>query len=288
MNVYKIITGKIIEKLKDGVVPWKKPWCGDNPQNFVTKHQYRGVNALLTGLTSYTSPYWITFNQARSLDIHINKGEKATMIVYFNLSHTTPKNNNLEKCENLPEIKKNKQSLPMILKCYYIFNLEQTDYIRNDIEFSYVPQKDSCENIVDNWKNKPQVLFGGNRAYYSLSQDTIHMPIIHTFDSTEEYYSTLFHEAIHSTAHPHRLNRKEITAYSGRATKEYGVEELIAEIGSSFLCNKTGISNAVFDNQASYINHWLTSLQNDKTLLVKAANKAQKAVDYILNEVNDE
>ena len=61
-------------------------------------------------------------------------------------------------------------------------------------------------------------------------------------------------------------------------------EELIAELGSSFLCGLCGISTKVIDNQASYISGWLEHVERDPVYFMKAASQAQRAVNFILNK----
>jgi antirestriction protein ArdC len=102
------------------------------------------------------------------------------------------------------------------------------------------------------------------------------------FKDMAEYYSTLAHEAIHSTGHPSRLDRLSKTAFFG--SEAYSKEELIAELGASALVSHCGIETASsFRNNVAYIQNWLQALRNDKRLIVSASGKAEKAVDWILN-----
>jgi len=130
---------------------------------------------------------------------------------------------------------------------------------------------------------RPDIQYGGNRACYSVTLDYIKLPHQHTFLSSEEYYSTLFHELAHSTGHANRLARKSILEPSYFGSHEYSKEELVAEMGAAFLCGHAGIENITINNSAAYIQGWLKALKNDKTLLIHAAAQAQKASDYILN-----
>lgn len=47
------------------------------------------------------------------------------------------------------------------------------------------------------------------------------------------------------------------------------------------LCGIAGIENKTIDNSASYIQSWLKALKNDKTMIVKASQQAQKACDHM-------
>lgn len=103
------------------------------------------------------------------------------------------------------------------------------------------------------------------------------MPEKELFFSDEEYYSTLFHELVHSTGHNKRLNRLKV------GKENYAKEELIAEIGNAFLCAETGIEQITLENSTAYIKNWLGALKSDEKYIIFAAAQAQKAVDYILS-----
>jgi antirestriction protein ArdC len=95
-----------------------------------------------------------------------------------------------------------------------------------------------------------------------------------------EYYSTFFHEIIHSTGHEKRLNR---SLKNGFGSESYAKEELIAELGSVFLNNHYGIETSnTFDNSTAYIQSWLKALKDDKKLIVTASTQAEKAANYVL------
>jgi antirestriction protein ArdC len=103
-----------------------------------------------------------------------------------------------------------------------------------------------------------------------------------TFDSAEEYYSTLFHELTHSTGHPARLNRSTLTDFERFGDESYSREELVAEMGAAFLTGFCGIENRTINNSAAYLANWLAALKSDSRIVLIAANQAQKAADLIL------
>ena len=107
------------------------------------------------------------------------------------------------------------------------------------------------------------------------------MPSKSLFHSSEEYYSTLFHELTHSTGHKSRVGRDGIEEIAQFGSESYSKEELIAEMGAAMLCGITGIVPATIQNSASYLQHWITRLKGDSKLLVSAASAAQKAADFI-------
>ena len=132
-------------------------------------------------------------------------------------------------------------------------------------------------------ENKPDfALTNANRCFYVPDMDVINVPPIAQFESSESYYNTVFHELIHSTGHDSRLARPGITEPDGFGKTKYSEEELIAEIGASFLAGMTGIDRAsLMENNAAYIQGWLSVLKEDKRFIFRAAAEAQKAVNFL-------
>lgn len=275
-DIYQMVTDNIISALEKGIVPWTKPWHQSGlPMNLTTKKPYRGINPFLLGLQPFSSPYWLTFNQLKKLkNAKLLKGSKATPIVFWNFvkSKEVDENTGMRKRFAL-------------LKYFNVFNIEQTTGITvpETKSLDFQPIAD-CENITDKMADIPEIIFGGNRAFYDCQNDKIGLPNKKQFKSSAQFYSTKFHELIHSTGHTSRLNRKELMELNDIffAGDDYSKEELVAEIGASFLTALTGIGEKVIDNQTSYINGWLKELRNDKRLIVSASGKAQTAVDYII------
>lgn len=277
-DVYEIITGRIIEKLDTGIIPWRQPWKDiAPPHNLISGRHYRGINRLLLSCTSYETNAFLTFKQAKEVGATIKKGEKAHLVIFWHRKEQTT--------ENEPKPKP-------VLRYYFVFNvaqctnlppslLEQTDKPLNDpIEV--------CEELVARIPQPPAIIHGGNEAVYEVEADRIIMPKMNQFSSSAHYYATLFHELVHSTGHISRLDRKEIMVPNAFASESYSLEELTAEIGSCYLSSFAGIPMPDMTNEVSYIQHWLRNLKNDKRFIVQAATLAQKATDYILNVRKDE
>jgi len=278
MDVYQIVTDKIINLLEQGTVPWRKPWATSNgmPKNLLSQKEYRGINVFLLGYQQYSSPYWLTYKQATEKNGIVKKGEKSSLIVFWKLLE----NQNPDQSES-----KTNGKIPM-LRYYSLFNLEQTEGIASPTQevptFPFTPIE-RAERIIKNMPNRPEISYGGNRASYTPLTDKIRMPYEVRFEKSEEVYSVLFHELGHSTGHKSRLARKEVMETHEFGSESYGNEELVAELTSSMLCGVAGISNQTIDLAASYINGWLNIIKKDKKLIVVAAAQAQKAADYILN-----
>jgi antirestriction protein ArdC len=136
--------------------------------------------------------------------------------------------------------------------------------------------------------NCPPITFKENKAFYHVEKDIINMPKKKSFATQESYYSTLFHELVHSTGAEKRLGRKTLTDMSEFGSESYSLEELIAELGASYLCGFSGILEKEIVHSAEYLAGWLTKLKNDKKFIIQASGQAQKAVDLILNRMEEE
>jgi antirestriction protein ArdC len=147
---------------------------------------------------------------------------------------------------------------------------------------------EEAERICAGYKDAPPVIFASGRAFYRPSQDVVSVPPLCDYGKPEEYYSTLFHEHVHSTGHNNRLDRSGITELAAFGDESYSKEELVAEIGAAMLCGVVGIDNTTMENSAAYVGSWLRRLKDDKKLIVQAAGQAQKAADYILGVAFDE
>jgi len=274
--IYKIVTDNIINMLEEGNIPWHQSWTGQTPTNLITGFPYRGINTWLLVAKNYGNPFWLTYKQAIAKGGNVKKGEKGTMIVFWK-SRTIQKESEANEAETIP-----------LLRYYKVFNVEQCENVEfPSLEISNNAPVKECERIVTGYSDCPVIRPDLSRAFYSNTGDYIGMPALSQFESSEEYYSVLFHELTHSTGHKDRLNRDGITDGHFFGSEEYSKEELVAEMGASFLCNISGIDNiAVTKNNAGYIQGWLKRLKEDKRLIIQASSKAQKSTDYILGIEN--
>lgn len=280
-DIYEVVTQKIIDRLEAGVIPWQKPWrnSGGMPSNLITKRPYNGINFWLLLSLNYTSPFYLTFEQVKSLNGNVRKGEKSTMVVFWKI---------LESEDKSGEIKKTP-----FLRYYNVFNLTQTEGIDPakvpvteafDHDFNPIA---AAESIIHNWSDCPKIKWGEDAAYYSPSIDTVCMPDQRTFFHDEQCYSTLFHELVHATGHSRRLGRQEKIKNHQFGSQDYSQEELVAEMGAAYLCGITNIEQETIENNAAYIKSWIRTFKDDPKVLVLAAAQAQKAVDYILMHQSD-
>lgn len=282
-DLYQTVTDKIVNLIEENQAgTWSRPWVNLGADiSMPLRHNstpYRGVNVILLWIESmakgYTSPYWFSFKQIQKMKgAKLRKDSKGCFVVYYK-TLTTKDKNNPEKDVNIP-----------LLRYYYVFN---GDCVENLPEKYF--RKDSVtlnnnEHIEDVKKYFAaiggEVKHGGDRAFYTPTQDFIQMPEVNQFSGIVEYYSTLGHEYIHWSGHKSRLDRLIDGAKFGG--EGYAFEELCAEMGAAFLCAQLAITCEPRADHAAYIKSWLKVLKNDKKAIFKAASYAQKAVDY-LNE----
>ena len=279
-SVYEMVTDRIINQLEQGVIPWQKPWTGirSGAYNRISKKSYSLLNQMLL---QFDGEY-ATFKQWESLGGHVRKGEKSEIVVFWKIQPVEE-----TKEDGTKEVKQ----IPL-LRYFNVFHISQVDGVEplSKDELNDIEPIEKAENILHDYWNRENITvehIAGDRAYYSPSLDMIHLPLFEQFTDANEYYSTAFHESVHSTMKESRCNRAEdrrgkLVAFG---SNEYSKEELVAEIGSASLMNIIGIeTKKSFRNSSAYIQGWLSKLRNDVKFIVSASSKAEKAVDYILGE----
>lgn len=278
-DVYQDVTDKIVAQLEAGVKSWLKPWAvrGSISRPLRANGKpYTGVNVLMLWAAAeekgYSSPYWMTFNQAKDLGGCVRKGEKASRVVYASTFEKTEENS---KGEDV--IKK----IPF-LKTYCVFNVEQID----GLPAKYAPKTPEAVNVGTRNDNVEafvkatgaEVRTGGDAAYFDPKGDYVKIPAFDQFESSEAYYGTLLHELVHWTGSASRNAREFGKRFGDNA---YAFEELVAELGSAFLCADLEVTPAPIPGHASYLAGWLKILKADKRAIFTAASAAQKACDYL-------
>ena len=279
-NVYDMVTNRIIAELEKGQIPWEKPWTGvrSGAYNRITKRPYSLLNQMLL----QHSGEYATFKQWQDLGGHVRKGEKSEIVVFwkiFESKETNPDNGEIE-------IKK----IPL-LRYYNVFHISQVEGVEplapeqlND----EVEPIEAGDKIITDYITREHLNFiecKSNKAYYSPTNDTVVVPLKEQYSMINEYYSTTYHELVHSSGHKTRLNRLQTGAVASFGSENYSKEELVAEIGSATLMSVAGIETSkTFRNSTAYIQNWLQVLRNDNKFIVSASSKAEKAVNYILAE----
>lgn len=274
VDVYDIVTDRIIEQLHAGTVPWRKPWTDRGiPTNLISKRPYRGINIMLLNTLGYEHNLFLTYRQLKAVGGSVNQNEKPHPVIYLDFDDE----------EN--DSSDSSQQKRGRLRYYKVYNITQCNSVPENLAILATAgsvAKPECESVITGMKNGPTIQFKESSAYYNPMQDILNMPKQSRFESAAAYYATFFHELVHSTGHHSRLNRKDLVQMSEFGSEPYSHEELVAEIGSCYLQSVTGIQEP-FEQSAAYIDGWLAKLEHDKRFIYSAATHAQRAADYILN-----
>ena len=275
-DMYQEVTNQMSEALEQGVKPWVCPWktsggFGGLPVNYQSKKAYSGINILLLWSAAtqlnFTSHYWLTFKQALDVGANVRKGEKGTRIVFYKMLEVEDKSTG------------EKDNIPM-LKSFVVFNADQIDGL--DVEpINNIDNTTSFEAIEDVESfiraTGANITEQGDKAYFRPSTDEIVLPSRERFTNNLDFYCTALHELTHWTGAKHRLDRIKNSRFG---SESYAFEELIAELGASFLMADLNVSGEV--QHESYIASWLNQLKNDKRYVFKAASAASKAHQFLV------
>jgi antirestriction protein ArdC len=274
MTVYEMVTGRIIEQLEQGIIPWDKPWTGTaGAWSRSTGKPYSLINQMLLG----EEGEYATFKQIQAAGGKVKKGEHGRAVVFWKMV----------KVEEEKDGNKEEKLVP-VLRYYTVFHINQCEgieqkYNKEDVALDFNPIQE-CENVLNGYIERESITLEhskGDEAYYSPARDLIRLPLPEQFVSIEAYYETAFHEAAHSTGHKDRLNR--ITRPAAFGSEEYSKEELVAELTSSAILHHMGIETAkTFKNNAAYIQSWIKALKNDVRMIVSASSRADKAFNMIM------
>jgi antirestriction protein ArdC len=283
-DAYSRITAQIVGYLERGVRPWIRPWNAEHAAGRITRplrhngQPYSGINVLSLWMSAlgqnFTAPIWMTFRQASELSAHVRKGEKGSLVVFANAITRTGHDDKTGEDVEL--------EIPY-MKGYTVFNVEQIEGLPEIYYAKSVPTLDPVARIDHAEKffasMGATIRHGGNRAYYAQELDYVQMPPFEAFRDAESYYSTLAHEFTHWTKHPQRLDRDFSRKSWG--DEGYGREELVAELGSAFVCADLELPEEPREENAAYIATWLNVLQHDNHAIFSAAAHAQRAADYL-------
>ena len=281
-DVYSRVTSKIIADLEKGVRPWQRPWNVERAAGRISRplrHNgtpYRGVNVLLlwgeAQEKGYSAPVWMTFKQAQQLGATVRKGEHGSLVVFAD---------RFTKTETDPQGQESAREIPF-MKGFTVFNVEQIDglpapyTVKAQEPSEPVARIEKAESFFA--ATGATIRHGGSQAFYAPARDLVQMPPRESFKDAESYCATLAHELTHWTSHPARLSRELGKRFGDRA---YAAEELIAEMGSAFLCADLGITPEVREDHTAYLACWLDVMKADSRAIFTAASQAQSAADYL-------
>jgi antirestriction protein ArdC len=267
-DIYQDVTDRIVAALEAGTAPWLRPWTGGKatgdfaePYNAFSGRAYSGINWLILGCQPYPSKGWLTYKQAGELGGNVRKGERGTPIVFWSF---------------LRDKDDPKKIIPFA-RGYTVFNTEQCEGLSGKVKAPApaVPGDTSITALAA--RVGATVRHGGNRAFYAPTPDHIVVPSVDAFQSPEAYDATLAHELVHWTGHKSRCDRQFGRRFGDDA---YAFEELVAEIGSAFVCAHQGVALEGLQH-AAYVSNWLSVLRKDKRAIFTAASAAKKAAEFL-------
>ena len=275
-DFFEDLTARILAALREGVVPWRRPWRSLTPTRY-TGLPFTGTNSLVLSLAAdargYANPFWLTEAQGRRCGASVLDGEEGTPVLRP-LPFQVPARG--KEARHRPPIP--------IMERYKVFNGEQFDRLpprfRVD-EDSPAPGHGGRIDAAEAFFGAigAEIVPAGDRAAYNRARDIIMMPIFPSFGDPVRYYSTLAHEAIHWTGHRSRMRRE----FGGRfGDRTYAFEEIVAELGASFVMGRLGLPCLVEQGHAPYIDHWISVLEDDERAIHSAATHAQRAADFLV------
>ena len=294
-KLYYRITNQFIEALKHGAPPWRQPWSDtnqycDRPVNAVTERKYSGINVTILWSSAishgFTQDRWLTFKQVNKTGGRVKRGQKGTAAILYRDIQVPQR-----KTDGTHSVNENENPQTVTIKLirgYTLFNVEQCVGLPDSV-FKGPRIHDrkpvwklhqQAEDLIIS--NGVDIRYTDDSASYAPKGDFINMPPKCAFNNESDYYSTLMHELTHWTGHASRLNRPGITTGGGVGTSVYAFEEMIAEIGSAFLCAEFRIARD--PNHDSYILSWIEVLENDPKAIFNSSAQAWKARNFLLGE----
>lgn len=273
---------KVIETIQthmeEGGLVWHNPCLMATQSNIVSGKAYQGINQFITALVAdaedYQSSYWATFKQVREMGGSLidAKGKGVPIIFYKRLPSKASDDEGQER---------------FVIRHSFVFNLDLVSGIEADkINIEPMGQasiEQDAEVIAEAYLERENLRVNHGRPAYVPSLDLVKMPGLNEVVSTDEFYSTYFHELAHSTGHPGRLGRFSAEAGSFESKEDYSTEELVAEITSAMLCHGCGVdSQSSIKNSAAYIQGWTRFIKEKGDAFLSAVNQAYKARAFIL------
>ena len=279
------VADKLIEQLKQGTAPWQKPWeaTGSSglPFNPTTGKRYRGVNVLNLMSEGRADNRWLTYKQAAAQGAQVRKGEKGSLVQYWQFEEERVVRDESGKPVLDAEGRQRKEKVELERpRAFYavVFNAEQIDGLPpivttthewNPVERAEAILRASGAKITEE---------AGDRAYYRPSTDSITLPLRSQFPSADRFYATALHELGHWTGHPNRLDRDLAHPFGSEG---YAREELRAEIASLITGQELQIGHDP-EQHAAYVGSWIKVLEEDPLEIVRAASDAEKIHTYVL------
>ncbi|ABX51823.1 domain of unknown function DUF1738 (plasmid) [Shewanella baltica OS195] len=288
---HELVAERLIEQLEKGTAPWQKPWTPGQsatslPYNPKSGKRYKGINTLNLMAQGYDDPRWMTYEQAKTINAQVMKGERSTPVQYwkFKEEHKVLDSNGqpVLDANGQPKIEIVPLERPKVFFAR-VFNAQQIDGLPPlDIPPQTQEQSwDAIRRVEDILKASAANIHhvSQDKAFYRPSTDSIHLPEKNQFSEASQYYATALHELGHWTGHPTRLNRDLSHPFGSQG---YAKEELRAEISSMILGEELGIGHNP-EQHAAYVKSWISVLKEDPLEIFRAASDAEKIQSLVLS-----
>jgi antirestriction protein ArdC len=289
------ITDRLVETIESGNHgTWTKPWtttiAGSGLGiNALTGKGYQGMNQLVlmvtTAAADYSANVWATYKQWQTLGGQVRKGETGTQLVKWGITYFC------QDCDHKGRTECKRQghrpATNLWASPFTVFNVDQQDgYVLEvpEVEISEIERMDQVDAFIAATGATIHHRLG-DRAYFDRQADHIVLPALEQFETCAGYYGTVLHELTHWAGHSTRLDRIKGRVFGDEA---YAGEELVAELGATFLAARFGVEVEPHEEHAAYLASWLRSLKADPRALYRAAKDAQVATEYLLAAAGEE
>lgn len=282
------LTQTVIDAIEQNPGDWTKPWretlAAGLPVNALTKRRYSGGNLFWLSLVAhgrgYSTNVWATYKQWQQLGCQVSKGEVSTLGMFYKRITVTDRDND--------DLRK---TIPM-LRSFYLFNADQVEGGTALVADRFGDGDRDHVEVIEHAEEfftaiGADLRFGGDRAFYrhDAPNDYIRVPDRDSFVSPEAFYATLAHEHVHWTGHPDRLARTKGKHFGDET---YAREELVAELGATFVLSYLGINTAAEGcGNAAYLASWLKVLKAEPKALWSVIGDASRALDLLVHEAGE-
>lgn len=280
-DIYSTITAELTAAIDAGAGNWRMPWHHDGgtvmrPMSSVGR-AYTGINRLVLWASAeahgFQSGTWATYRQWNDIGAQVRRGETGTHVILWKKQERDESTSADSDGED--------RGARFFARSFVVFNQSQVDGAPERTQASVRPIGETAASAKLFLESVGvPVRYGAWDAYFRPDQDRVYMPDREAFDSDEGFISTLGHEIVHSTGSAQRLARETLRDYfKDRSIRAR--EELVAEIGASFLMADLGLAYSPRPDHAAYVASWLNVLGNDTRAIFRAAAAAQAATDWI-------
>lgn len=286
-DIFETITAKVVKTIESGNAgKWSKPWtqvlaANGMHSNVLTKAEYQGFNQFILMLTGavegYTLPLWATYKQFETLGGQVRKGETGTQLVKWGVNYRCTACNHKGRIACLKPDHLSEER--WFASAFTVFNVAQQDGFEVEVpDLGSEPERIAALEAMIEASGADINYALSNEAFFNRVTDQITLPLREQFETPSAFYGTALHELTHWTGHESRLDRTMGKRFGDNA---YAAEELVAELGATFLAARFGVDTDPHPEHVNYLASWLKVLKADSKALYTAAKLAQESTHYL-------